>query len=95
MVSGQPVLFRIWVLARPDVRTACDGLKVRCKRLQPGSFGADVSLRELVSGVRDKRERPADDGRTERRHGLAGDELPRPTGPPTQAAGVRSRLGAL
>jgi len=33
----------------------------------------------------------ADDERTERRHALAGDELPRPT----EAAGVRSRMGAL
>ena len=48
-----------------------------------------------MSGVGGKRGRTADDGRTERRHGLAGDELPRPTRPPTQTAGVRSRLGAL
>ena len=48
-----------------------------------------------VSGDWGEREGTADDARVERRHGLAGDELPHPTKPPSQAAGVRSRLGAL
>ena len=57
MSEVRPGPLTIWVLARPDDRAAQDGLKVRCKRLQPGSCEAELRISAvrtegLVSEVR-------------------------------------------
>jgi len=63
-LSRRPAL-NFWVFARPDDPAAQDGLKVRCKRLQPGLVGAAryrrgvggfVSVGANVSGIRGERE---------------------------------------
>ena len=41
MSEVRPGPLRICIFARPDDLSAPDGLKVRCKRLQPGCVGRD------------------------------------------------------